>query len=83
MMSQPLAPWRHVKVRERRTSVDFAHCLRDSSDGHFPHAEKIIQVMDNLNTDSLASLYAAFEAQQVRRLCERFEIHYTPNIAHA
>ena len=78
MMFQPLAPWRHVKVNERRTAVDFAHCLRDLSDVHFPTAEKIVMVMDNLNTHSLASLYVAFEAQQARRLCERFEIHYTP-----
>jgi len=78
MMFQPLAPWRHVKVSERRTAVDFAHCLRDLSDVHFPDAEKITVVMDNLNTHSLASLYTAFEAQEARRLCERFEIHYTP-----
>jgi len=78
MMFQPLAPWRHVKVGEQRTATDFAHCLRDLSDVHFPNAEKIILVMDNLNTHSLASLYVAFGAPQARRLCERFEIHYTP-----
>ena len=78
MMFEPLAARRKVAVTERRTREDFAHCLRDLSEQHYPDAEKIILVMDNLNTHSLASLYAAFEPDEARRLCERFEIHYTP-----
>ena len=65
-------------MTERRTAVDFAHCLCDLSDTHCPDAEKIVSVMDNLNTHSLCSLYAAFEPAEARRLCERFEIHHTP-----
>ena len=68
-------------VTDTRTRVDFAHCLRDLSDRYYPHAEKILLVMDNLNTHSFASLYEAFEPQEARRLAERFEIHYTPKHA--
>ena len=78
MMFEPLAHRREVAVTERRTAQDFAHCLRDMADTQYPDAEKIIVVMDNLNTHSLSSLYAAFEPDKARRLCERFEIHYTP-----
>ena len=74
----PLEAWRHVKVTERRTMVDFAHCMRDLVDIHFPDAEKIALVMDNLNTHKLASLYEAFELAEARRIAERLEIHYTP-----
>jgi len=75
---EPLGQRREVKVTERRAAVDFARCLRDLSDAHYPGAEKIALVMDNLNTHSLCSLYAAFEPAEARRLCERFEIHHTP-----
>jgi hypothetical protein len=78
MMSEPLAGRREVKVTERRTKQDFAHCLYDLSETHYPEVEKIILVMDNLNTHSLASLYATFEPEKARQLCERFEIHHTP-----
>jgi hypothetical protein len=78
MMFEPLARRREVTVTERRTAQDFAHCLRDLAETQYPDAEKIILVMDNLNTHSLSSLYAAFEPETARRLCERFEIHYTP-----
>lgn len=74
----PLEAWRHIKVTERRTMIDFAHCMRDLVDVHFPEAEKIIVVMDNLNTHKLASLYEAFPPQEARRIIERLEIHYTP-----
>jgi hypothetical protein len=57
---------------------DFAHCLRYLATVLYPFAEKIMLVLDNLNTHSLASLYAAFDPETARRLCERFEIHYTP-----
>jgi hypothetical protein len=81
MQFEPLAGHRHVKVTERRTSVDFAHVLRDLSDVHYAEVEKIVLVMDNLNTHKLSVLYQAFEPHEARRLCERFEVHYTPKHA--
>jgi len=78
MMFEPLAARRYTAVTDTRTKIDFAHCLRDLSDKYYPHAEKIIMVMDNLNTHSLASLYEAFAPDEARRMAERFEIHYTP-----
>jgi transposase len=78
MMFQPLKGWRQVTVTERRTGNDFAHCLQDLAEKQYPDAEKIILVMDNLSTHSLASLYATFEPDVALRLTERFEIHYTP-----
>ena len=78
MLFAPLEGWRHAKVTERRTAVDFAHVLRDLSDVHFPNAKKITLVQDNLNTHAPASLYEAFEPAEARRLIERFEWHYTP-----
>ena len=78
MMFEPLAARREVTVTERRTRQDFAHCLRDVAERRYPDAEKIVLVMDNLNTHSLSSLYATFEPDEARCLCERFEIHYTP-----
>lgn len=81
MMFEPLAARRYTEVTDTRTRIDFALCLRNLSDKHYPHAEKIIMVMDNLNTHSLASLYEAFPPQEARRLAERFEIHYTPKHA--
>lgn len=74
----PLEGWRHIKVTDRRTMIDFAHCLRDLVDLHFPEAEKIVLVMDNLNTHKFASLYAAFEPAEARRIMTKLEIHYTP-----
>jgi hypothetical protein len=78
MLFAPLEGWRHVKVTERRTAIDYAHVLRDLSDIHFPTADKIVLVQDNLNTHVPASLYEAFQPAQARRLVERFEWHYTP-----
>jgi len=78
MLFEPLAGKRHVKVTERRTAVDFAHVIRDLADVHHPDAEKIVLVMDNLNTHRPASLYQAFAPVEARRLTERLEIHYTP-----
>jgi DDE superfamily endonuclease len=78
MMFAPLEGWRHVKVTERRTAIDYAHALKDLSDVHFPDAKTIVLVQDNLNTHTPASLYEAFPAPEARRLVERFEWHYTP-----
>ena len=78
MMCEPLAGRRQVKVTHRRTAVDFAQVLKELADVHYPEAEKIVLVMDNLNTHKAASLYEAFSPQEARRLIDRFEIHYTP-----
>ena len=74
----PLEAWRHVKVTDRRTMIDFAHCMRDLVGVHFPEAEKIVLVMDNLNTHKFASLYEAFRPDEARRIVEKLEIHFTP-----
>ena len=82
MMFAPLEGWRHVKVTERRTAVDYAQVLKDLADFHFSRgALKIVLVNDNLNTHKPASLYDAFPADEARRLVERFEWHYTPKHA--
>ena len=78
MMFEPLKGRREVKVTQRRTGNDFADCLRDLAETQYPNAEKIVLVMDNLNTHTLASLYAAFDPEAALRLAQRFEIHYTP-----
>lgn len=74
----PLEAWRHIKVTDQRTMIDFAHCMRDLVDVHFPKAETIVLVMDNLNTHKFASLYEAFPPEEARRIMEKLEIHYTP-----
>lgn len=74
----PLEGQRHVKVTDRRTKVDYARFLRDLSHLHFPEADQIVLVQDNLNTHTPAALYEAFEPVEARRLAERFEWHYTP-----
>ena len=78
MLFAPLEGFRHVAVTERRTAIDYAHILRDLADIHFPRAEKIVLVQDNLNTHTPASLYEAFAPAEARRIAERFEWHYTP-----
>ena len=78
MLFAPLEGWRHVKVTERRTAIDYAHVLKELSDVHFAEAEKIVLVQDNLNTHVQASLYEAFAPAEARRLVQRFEWNYTP-----
>jgi len=78
MIFAPLEGWRHVKVTDRHAAVDYAQILKELSDTHFPEANKIVLVQDNLNTHRPASLYEAFPAAEARRLVERFEWHYTP-----
>ena len=78
MMFAPLEGWRHVKVTDRHTAVDYAQVLKELSDTHFPGSAKIVLVQDNLNTHKPASLYEAFPPTEARRLVERFEWHYTP-----
>src|SRR5271156_1113139 len=74
-------PWRKVKVTERRAAADFAECMREISDVHFPKAEKIRVVMDNLSTHSPSALYQAFPPPEARRVLRRLEFHYTPKHA--
>jgi len=78
MVFAPLEGWRHVKVTDRRTAIDYAQLLRQVADIHFSDAAKIVLVQNNLNTHGPASLYEAFPAAEARRLVERFEWHYTP-----
>jgi transposase len=74
-------PWRRAKVTERRTAADFAECMRDLVDRHFPKAELIRVVLDNLSTHTAASLYEAFPPEEARRILRRLEFHYTPKHA--
>ena len=74
-------PWRKVKVTDSRTAVDFAACMRDLTDLHFPQAERIRVVMDNLSTHSAGALYQAFPACEARRVLQRLEFHYVPKHA--
>lgn len=78
ILCEPLRGWRHLTVTQRRTKVDWAHCIKALVDVHYPDAEKIVLVMDNLNTHTPASLYEAFPPAEARRIAERLEIHYTP-----
>ena len=78
MMFAPLEGWRHVKVTDRHTAVDYAHVLKDLADIHFADVRTIVLVQDNLNIHAKASLYETFPAAEARRLVERFQWHYTP-----
>ena len=71
-------PWRKVKVTERRTAEDFAICMRELSDAHFPEADRIRVVLDNLSTHSPGALYQAFPPCEARRVLRRLEFHYVP-----
>jgi transposase len=74
-------PWRHAKVTDRRAHDDFAECMRDLVDVHYPGAERIRLVLDNLSTHSPAALYETFSAEEARRILRRLEFHYTPKHA--
>lgn len=78
MLFEPLAGRRFIQTNPHRKSVDWAHVMQELSDVHYPDAEMIVLVMDNLNTHKLASFYEAFEPEEAHRLSQRFEIHYTP-----
>lgn len=75
---EPLAGRRRVIARQRRTRIDWAHEVDHLLTIDYPDAERVVLVMDNLNTHTLGSLYEAFEPAQARALAERLEIHYTP-----
>ena len=75
---EPLTGCRHVEVTDRKTKQDWAYAIRDLVDVRYPDAEKIVLVLDNLNTHSLASLYQTFPPEEARRIVEKLEIHPTP-----
>jgi|SRR5882672_6345866 len=74
-------PWRKVKATERRTAQDFAACMRDLTDVHYPKAERIRVVLDNLSTHSKGALYQTFPPEEARRVLRRLEFHYVPKHA--
>ena len=78
VFTAPLEGIRHVSVLEHRTALDWAEQIKYLCDEMFPHAEKIVLVMDNLNTHKPSSLYKRFHPSEARRLLKRLEIHYTP-----
>ncbi len=78
LIAAPQQGWRTVKVTARRTKLDFAAVLRDLVDVHFPQAEKVVLVCDNLNTHHPSVLYEAFAPAEARRIAARLEWHYTP-----
>jgi hypothetical protein len=78
LLCQPLGGWRHVEVADRRTKHDFAEQMRALVDRHFPDAQLIRVVLDNLNTHTPAALYEAFPPAEARRILRKLEFHYTP-----
>lgn len=78
LFTEALQGWRNISVRDRRTAIDWAQEVRRILDDRYAEAEKVVLIMDNLNTHSVASLYEAFEPTEARRLAQRLEIHYTP-----
>ena len=78
MLNAPLLGERHVRVRQRRTKHDFAEIIQELCDEIYPQAEKIVLVMDNLNTHKIGSLYDTFDPVTASRLADKLEIHYTP-----
>jgi hypothetical protein len=75
---EPLTGQRYVKVTERRTKRDWADFIREIVDVHYPEAEKVVLVLDNLNTHTLSALYEVFAPEEARRIIEKLELHYTP-----
>jgi len=78
MMCEPLRGWRHVRVAQRHTRQDYARCVQELVDRHYPQAKTIRLVQDNLNTHDGASLYQAFAPDEARRILDKIEFHYTP-----
>jgi transposase len=78
LMVEPLGGWRHVNVTSRRTKLDFSRQVKELVDVHYPEAEKITLVMDNLNTHRMSCLYEAFAPDEARRLIEKIEVVHTP-----
>jgi hypothetical protein len=78
LLFEPLQGERHVKVTDHRTRADWAGLMRELVDVHYPQAQTITVVLDNLNTHRLSSLYEAFEPQEARRIARKLELHHTP-----
>ena len=78
MFTEPLGSWRFADARNRRTRKDWAQKIKWLADDVYPDAEKIVLVMDNLNTHATSSLYEAFPPQEAFRIAGRLEVHYTP-----
>jgi transposase len=78
LMVEPLGGWRHVNVTSRRTKLDFSRQVKELVDVHYPEAEKITLVMDNLNTHRMSCLYEAFAPDEAQRLIEKIEVVHTP-----
>jgi len=78
IFTEPLAGWRYVEALNRRTKIDWAGRVKWVLDNQYSDAEKVVLVMDNLNTHAISSLYEAFPPEEAFRLAQRLEIHYTP-----
>jgi DDE superfamily endonuclease len=78
LVREPLRGWREVVVSDRRTRLDWAHCIKELVDVHYPAAARIVLVLDNLNIHTPASLYEAFPPAEAKRLADRLELHHTP-----
>jgi hypothetical protein len=78
VFTEPLAGWRHVEALPQRTKKDWAHKIQWLLDTRYPSAEKVVLVMDNLNTHAISSLYESFSPAQAFRLAQKLEIHFTP-----
>jgi transposase len=78
MIFEPLVGKRYIEITDQRRREEWAHVMKKVSDELYPQAEKIVVVMDNLNTHTPAAFYQVFEPEEARRLVERFEFHYTP-----
>ena len=78
VVCEPLRGWRQVRVSEQRTRLDWAASVKELVDVHYPTAERVVLVMDQLNTHSPASLYEAYPPAEAKRLADKLEIHYTP-----
>jgi hypothetical protein len=74
----PLAAWRHVKVTKQRTHLEWAYCMKDLVDVHFPNATRIRLIQDNLNTHNPVFLYEVFEPTEAKRILNKLEFHFTP-----
>ena len=81
VMYAPQIGWRHVKVTDRRTALDYAECIKELVDEFFPSCKKMRIVQDNLNTHKGSSFYKRYSAQEARRINKKLEFHYTPKHA--
>lgn len=81
MMVAPFLGWREVKATETRKKVDFAQCMKELVDVHFPNAEVITVILDNLNTHTYGALYEAFTPDEARRIARKLDFHHTPKHA--